>query len=44
MNKYLEKVRRSMANSDEVHFFQIPRADNVRADEFGKLASSPTSD
>src|SRR3954470_9505728 len=44
MKKYQEKVRRSMACFDEVHFFQIPRADNTRADKLAKLASSPTGE
>src|SRR3954467_10729245 len=33
-----------MANFDEVCFFQIPRADNTRADALAKLASSPIGD
>src|SRR4051812_23335944 len=44
MKKYQEKVRRSMACFDEVHFFQIPRDDNTRADKLAKLASSPTGE
>src|SRR3954464_14778434 len=44
MRKYQEKVRRSMACFDEVHFFQIPRASNTRADKLAKLAFSPTGE
>src|SRR3954470_5182065 len=44
MKKYQEKVRRSMACFDEVPFFQIPRADNTRADKLAKLASLPTGE
>src|SRR5436190_6324899 len=44
MKKYQEKVRRSMACFDEVHFSQVPRASNTRADKLTKLTSSPTSE
>src|SRR4051812_17094034 len=44
MKKYQEKIRRSMACFDEVHFFQIPRTSNTRADKLAKLASSPTGE
>lgn len=40
MKQYWEKVRRRMAGLDEVHFHQIPRAENEKADMLAKLASS----
>src|SRR5438270_8444908 len=44
MKKYQEKVRRSMTDFDEVHLFQIPRANITMVNELAMLASSPTSD
>lgn len=33
-----------MAGLDEIHFNQIPRAKNERADLLAKMASTPTAD
>lgn len=41
MNQYQEVVQRRLAELDEVHFQQIPREENVKADTLAKLGSIP---